>query len=295
MKGGVFALGNFDGVHRGHRAVVECAIENARKRGIPARVLTFEPHPRSFFQPKLAPFRLTPAPVKERLLKALGIDNVVTFPFTEKLADMPARAFVEDILLEKLGAQHVVAGHDFVFGHNRDGNVKKLASLLGGHGVGVSEVEELGGDGEEFSSTRIRELLLEGEVEAASAILGRDWSIEGTVVKGKALGGRVLGFPTANVSLGEYLRPKFGVYAVRAGRAGEPLTHRGVANIGLRPTVNDKDENLEVFLFDFDEDIYGQRWEFSLTHFIRPERKFDTLDALKAQIEEDVKAAKKYK
>jgi riboflavin kinase/FMN adenylyltransferase len=293
MKGGVFALGNFDGVHRGHRAVIKAAVEKARALNIPARVLTFEPHPRAFFQPNTAPFRLTPPKVKERLLKACGIDDVATLPFTEPIARMPARDFVDHILLERFGAQHLVAGHDFVFGHNRDGTMKKLAVMLAPHGVGLTEIEELGDDGEGFSSTRVRELLLEGEVEEAAKILGRYWSIEGTVGKGAGVGGNALGFPTANIALGIYLRPKFGVYAVRAGPVGEDLKIRGVANIGRRPTVNGKSENLEAYLFDFDENIYGQEWEFALTHFIRPERKFDSLKALRKQIEEDVGAAKR--
>ncbi len=293
MKGAVFALGNFDGVHLGHQAVLKAAVEKALELGVPSRALTFEPHPRTFFQPNLAPFRLTPSGSRERLIKACGVDDVVTLSFDTELAQMPAHEFVEKILVEQLCGQHIVAGHDFVFGHNRDGNMQKLAAQLEPLGIGVTEIEEMGEDGEVFSSSRVRELLLEGEVEAAAKILGRPWSIEGLVVHGNDLGGKSLGFPTANVCLNDYLRPKFGVYSVRAGRPGEALNLAGVANIGLRPTIGDHAENLEVHLFDFKEDIYGQTWEFALTHFIRPERKFDTLDALKAQIQKDIEAAKK--
>jgi len=291
-EGGVFALGNFDGVHRGHQAVIKAAVEKAGQMHFPARVLTFEPHPREFFQPNLPPFRLTPSKAKERLLLSLGIDDVATLPFTQEIAQMPAQDFVERILLKKFGARHLVAGHDFVFGHNRDGDMKKLKALLAPHKIGVTEIEAMGDDGEVFSSTRVRELLLEGEVEAAAKILGRDWSIEGTVVKGTGRG-RKIGIHTANIALNGYLRPKFGVYAVRAGKVGEALAYQGVANIGTRPTVNGKSENLEAHLFDFDRNIYGEDWEFALTHFIRSEKKFENLEVLKAQIEKDIATAKK--
>ncbi|MGB9152105.1 MAG: bifunctional riboflavin kinase/FAD synthetase [Alphaproteobacteria bacterium] len=291
-KGGVFALGNFDGVHRGHRIVVESAVEKARARNIPARVLTFEPHPRSIFQPDAPPFRLTPFAVKERLLKACGIDDVCVCPFTPEFAQLSAQDFVDHILLERFGAQHVVAGHDFVFGHKRGGNMQKLAAWLAPHGVEVTEIAPVADlDTNAFSATRIRQFLQMGKVAEALEMLGHDWSISGTVIKGQQRG-RTIGVPTANIALGEYLRPKFGVYAVRAGRAGEALTHRGVANIGLRPTVNGESENLEAHLFDFNQDIYGQEWEFALTRFIRPERKFDSFNALKAQIALDIEAAK---
>lgn len=293
MEGGVFALGNFDGVHRGHQAVVRETIKKAREIKASAKVLTFEPHPRSFFQPNLPPFRLTPPEVKERLLKALGIDQIVTLTFDANLAGMSAQEFVENLLIQKLKVQHIVAGNDFAFGRNRSGNMAKMEAWLAPHGIGVTEVGEMGEDGEVFSSSRARELLLEGEVEAAAKILGRPWSIEGTVVKGKGIGGKTFGFPTANICLGDYLRPKFGVYAVRAGKPGEALTVRGIANIGARPTFGEHSENLEAFLFDFDQDIYGQKWEFALTHFVRPERKFDSPEALKTQIEKDVATVRK--
>jgi riboflavin kinase/FMN adenylyltransferase len=206
---------------------------------------------------------------------------------------MSARDFVERVLIKDFDVQHLIAGHDFIFGHNRDGDMKKLAALLEPHKVPVTEIEGLGDDGEVFSSTRVRELLLEGEVEAAAIILGRDFSIEGTIVKGTQRGASRLGFPTANVDLGMYLRPKLGVYAVNAGKVGEALTYRGIANIGSRPTVKGEDENFEAYLFDFDRNIYGEKWEFALTRFIRPERKFDSLEALKAQIAKDVEAARK--
>jgi len=258
--------------------------------GVKARVMTFEPHPRVLFQPGVAPFRLTPAHAKIRLLADYGIHDVVVLPFNQTLAHLPAQEFVERVLHHELDAQHIVAGHDFVFGHNRNGDMKALAAWLEPKRVGVTEIAPLG-DGTVFSSTRIRELLKLGDPKAAAVILGREWSIVGTVMKG-AQRGRTIGVPTANIQLGDYLRPKFGVYAIRAGRIGEPLIHRGVANIGVRPTVDGQSENLEAHLFDFDSDIYDQVWEFALTDFIRAERKFEDINTLKTQIMQDITAAR---
>jgi len=293
MKGGVFALGNFDGVHRGHQAVIRAAVHKARELAAPARALTFEPHPRMFFHPKSAPFRLTPYPIKEALLKELGADEVIPLPFTAELAHMPAEKFVEDVLIGQFGAQHLVAGHDFIFGFKRGGDMAKLHAWLEPKGIGVTEIEPQGDGGEVFSSSEARELLLEGEVEAAAVILGRKWALQGKVVHGEARG-HIVGIPTANISLDDYLRPKFGVYAIEAGRVGEPMSYRGVANIGLRPTVDGKTENLEAHLFNFHEDIYGQEWQFALAHFIRPELKFDNLNDLKAQILKDIEGENNY-
>lgn len=292
MKGGVFALGNFDGVHRGHRAVIAAALDKARAVHAPLRVLTFEPHPRAFFHPNQPPFRLTPFKIKENLLKECGVDETIALPFDAELALMSARDFVERVLVERFGAQHVVAGHDFVFGAKRGGDMAKLAAWLEPLGVGVTEVGAMGDEGEVFSSTRVRELLLQGEAPEAAAILGRPWCVSGVVARGRGLG-RQWGVPTANIDLGEYLRPKFGVYAIEAGRLGEALTVRGVANIGLRPTVAGESDVFEAHLFDFARDIYGQEWQFALTRFIRPERRFDSPDDLKAQIARDIENARK--
>ncbi|MDE1900238.1 MAG: bifunctional riboflavin kinase/FAD synthetase [Alphaproteobacteria bacterium] len=291
-RGGVFALGNFDGVHRGHRAVLDAAIERARSLHVPARVLTFEPHPRALFWLDHAPFRLTPQAAKERLLKECGIDEVVVLPFSLDVAQMPPQDFAVRVLHETLGARHVVAGYDFTFGYKRGGDMARLGAWLKPYDVGVTDIAAQGApDGEVFSSTRIRAHLQQGEVEQAAAMLGHVWAIEGVVTQG-AQRGRTIGVPTANIALGDYLRPRFGVYAVRAGRAGEEMSYKGVANIGVRPTVGGVGENLEAHLFDFDGDIYGQVWQFALTRFIRPEMKFDGIDALKAQILRDIDAAK---
>jgi len=290
-KGGVFALGNFDGVHCGHRQVIAATMDAARLLNVPANILTFEPHPRSVFVPDASPFRLTPFDIKEKLLKACGIDEVIALPFTLDFAQMTAQDFVDDILLKHYGAQHIVAGHDFTFGHNRAGTMHKLAEWLAPHNIPVTAIAPVG-DGEAFSSTRIRAFLQQGDVASATAMLGHAWVIEGEIVKGMQRG-RTIGVPTTNISLGNFLRPKFGVYAVQAGRVGEALTLRGVANIGTRPTVDGVGENLEAHLFDFDQDIYGQKWQFALKRFIRPESKFETIDALKIQIARDIEAARR--
>jgi len=291
-KGGVFALGNFDSVHRGHQAVVKTAIDKARGIGLSSRVLTFEPHPRSILKPGLPPFRLTPAPAKIRLLKMLGIDDVIVLPFTLEFAQLSAADFVAQILLQKCKAQHVVVGFDFVFGHARGGNIENLRAWLGPSGVGVTEVTPFrDSKGEVMSTTRAREALQKGDLTTAAHILGRPWSIAGMVIEG-AQRGRAMSVPTANIALGEYLRPKFGVYAVNAGRVGQPLSYQGVANIGVRPTVDGTSELLEFHLFDFYGSIYGEEWEVELIDFLRPEATFPDLEALRGQIMQDIELAK---
>jgi riboflavin kinase/FMN adenylyltransferase len=291
-KGGVYALGNFDGVHRGHQAVVKAALDKARGINVPARVLTFEPHPRSLFKPDIAPFRLTPAPAKIRLLKALGIDEVIVRPFTPEFSQLSAQDFVQKVLLEDCGAQHVIAGFDFVFGHARGGNIRNLRSWLSPHNVGVTEVTPFRDSGGEImSSSRTREALQQGDLQTARHILGRPWSIEGIVEHGAGMG-RDLDAPTANIPLGEHLRPKFGVYAIHAGRVGGPMLWQGVANIGTRPTVGGKAELLDFHLFDFFDDIYGEEWEIELIHFLRPEQRFPDIASLRAQIAKDIETAR---
>jgi len=291
-KGGVFALGNFDGVHRGHQAVIKATIEKAHALGIPARVLTFEPHPRAFFKPNLPPFRLTPAPTKQRLLHALGINDVVVEPFTVEFSRLTASDFVEQILIKKFGVQHIVAGFDFVFGQGRGGDMKRLREWLAPHKIGVTEVAPFtDAQGEPVSSSRTRQALVEGDLKTVELILGRHWSIAGIVTQG-AQRGRTIGVPTANIALGEYQRPKFGVYAVMAGPAGRPQNIKGVANIGTRPTVDGKNEMLEVHLFDFNADIYGQEWEVALADFIRPEQAFPDFESLHTQIKQDIATAR---
>lgn len=292
IKGGVFALGNFDGVHRGHQAVVKIARERALGQNIPVRVLTLEPHPRTLFKPGIAPFRLTPVAAKIRLLQALGVDDVIVLPFSKEFSQFPAPDFVEQILIKTYGAQHIVAGFDFVFGHDRGGNMNNLRAWLAPHNIGVTEVTPFrDAQGEVMSSSRTREALQQGDLQTAEHILGRPWSIAGIVEQG-AQRGREMSVPTANISLGEYLRPKFGVYAVQASRIGATKKYQGVANIGVRPTVDGKSEMLEFHLFNFNGNIYGQEWEVELIDFLRPEMTFASMEDLRQQIMQDIEAAK---
>jgi len=291
-KGGVFALGNFDGVHRGHQAVIKTAKEKAQALGTPTHVLTLEPHPRSVLRPDIAPFRLTPAAAKQRLLMAAGADDVITLAFTAEFMRISAQTFVEDILIKTYGIQHAVAGFDFVFGYQRGGAMADLRRWLLPHGVGVTEVTPFrDSTGELMSSTRARDALRQGDLATAEHILGRPWAIAGIVQHGAKLG-RALSVPTANIALGDYLRPQFGVYAIQARRIGATALFQGVANIGLRPTVDGKSEMLEFHLFNFSGDLYGQEWEVELIDFIRPEQAFADLEALRSQIMQDIETAK---
>ena len=291
-QGGVLALGNFDGVHLGHQAVIAVTLDYARKHSIPARVLTLEPHPRSFLAAPQTPFRLTPPSVKNRLLQSLGIDEVITLDFSLALARQSPRDFVEQMLVEHYRVRHVVAGTDFVFGHERTGSMSDMRAWLAPHGIDVTEVPPLRDEtGEVISSSRVRAVLYQGDLDATRLLLGRPWSISGIIVRG-AERGRLLGFPTANMDLGEFMRPPFGVYTVMAHRVGDQTLHPGVANIGVRPTVNGKHERLEFHLFHFSGDLYDQEWEVELHHFLRPEQKFPNLEALQDQIIIDIDKAK---
>ena len=290
MRTAVLALGNFDGVHRGHQAVIRAAVDKAHAMNLSAHVLTFEPHPRALFQPNVAPFRLTPAADKERLLRALGIRHVIVQPFTKAFADLSADDFIDRVLREELDAQHVVAGFDFVFGKNRTGHMDLLRQKFGP--LGVTPVPHITDEaGKAYSSSRTREALRKGDLETAAHILGRPWSLSGVIRQG-AQRGRTIGVPTANMGLGDYLRPKFGVYAITARQVGTEKLWRGVANIGARPTVDGQTETLEFHLFDFNADIYGETWDVALHFFIRPEQTFSGLDALRQQIEKDCVTAK---
>ena len=284
-QGGVVALGNFDGVHRGHQAL----LARAASMGAPLVALTFEPHPRRFFVPDTGPFRLTLPPAKERLLAEYGVQAVLAQSFDAEFAALAAEAFVDDVLLKGLGARHVVCGYDFTFGARRGGNVEKLREMGQARGLGVTVLDPVMREGEIYSSTRIREALRAGMTREAAELLGHAWEIEGAVEQGDQRG-RTIGFPTANVALGEHLRPRFGVYAVRALVEGE--WKNAVANLGKRPTVGKLQENFEVHLFDFAGDLYGRTIRAQLVDFIRPEMKFAGLDALKAQIAADGQAAR---
>jgi riboflavin kinase/FMN adenylyltransferase len=290
-KGGAVALGNFDGVHTGHQALIGHAKARAEALGAPLVALTFEPHPRRFFVPDTGPFRLTLPPAKERLLGECGVRAVLAQRFDEAFAALPPDTFIDGVLLEGLGARHVVCGYDFTFGARRGGNVEHLREQGRAKGFGVSVLDPVMREGEIYSSTRIREALRAGWASEAAELLGRDWEIEGEVELGDQRG-RTIGFPTANVALGEHLRPRFGVYAVRALVDRENEWRPAVANLGRRPTFGKLRENFEVHLFDFAGDLYGKVMRVALVDFIRPEMKFGGLDQLKAQIAADAQAAR---
>ena len=285
-RGAVVAIGNFDGVHLGHRAVIGEAGAIAHATARPWGVLTFEPHPRRFFKPDTPPFRLTPFHAKARLIFGLGVDTIFVQRFDRAFSSLTAEAFITDVLAGGIGARHVVAGYDFVFGKGRGGDCAMLLNFgrrLGFDFTAVRAQEDTGGAA--YSSTRVREALTDGRPRDAAAILGRPFAIEGRVVEGDRRG-RTIGFPTANVLLGAYQRPKLGVYAVRVRGAGAKV-HAGVANVGRRPTFAGEREQLEVFLFDFQGDLYGRRLTVELIDFLRPEKKFDGIGQLKAQIAAD--------
>jgi riboflavin kinase / FMN adenylyltransferase len=290
-RGGVVAIGNFDGIHLGHQFVIAEAGALARVANAPHAVLTFEPHPRSVFQPNAAPFRLTPFRVKAELLRGLGVGLLYNLHFDLEFAALSAEDFVRQVLVGGLGLREAVVGYDFVFGHRRQGNAALLTRMGEALGFGVTIVEPVQQGSEIYSSTRIRALLVEGKPRAAAALLGRPWEIDGRVEQGDRRG-RTIGFPTANIELADYLRPAAGVYAVRAAIGRDGAWRDGVANLGLRPTFGGSDLRLEVHLFDFAGDLYGRHLRVALVDYIRPERKFAGLDALKAQIAADAMQAR---
>lgn len=293
-RGTVAAIGNFDGIHLGHRAVIETTRKRAADLGRPLSVITFEPHPRSFFQPDLPPFRLTPRAAKARQLEALGVDFLFTLPFDAAMAALSAEEFVARVLADGLGIRHAVVGYNFAFGHRRRGDVQMLQDLAKDNGFDVDPVSAVeSADRMVYSSSLIRMMLSRGEPRQAAALLGREWEVEGLVQGGKRLG-NTIGFPTANLALGEYLRPALGVYAVRCGveEGGVTRWYGGAANYGKRPTVDGQGELLEAHLFDFSGDLYGRNLRVAFVERLRAEKKFDGLDALKAQIAEDCRAAR---
>jgi len=291
-RGAVVALGNFDGVHRGHAAVIGQAAALAETLGAPAGAAVFSPHPRRVFAPDTPPFALMNNAQRVRALEAEGAQIVHHITFDAMLAAMSPQTFVEEVLYAGLGLKGVVTGSDFCFGKGRAGSVYDLQTLCADRGIKtrIADAVSASGDAEKISSSAVRNALREGRPEIAAALLGRAFAIEGEVFTGDQRG-RVLGFPTANVALGDYLRPAFGVYATRSRLADGRLIP-GVANLGRRPTVDGHSERLEVHLFDFDADLYGQTLETELVAFIRPEQKFDGLDALKAQIAADSDSAR---
>lgn len=290
LRGGVVALGNFDGFHRGHQAVVARARALARELGRPLIVATFDPHPVRFFQPDAPPFRLTSLDQRERLFAAAGADAMLVFGFDAALAAVSPEEFVAERIAQRTGASLLVTGQDFTFGKGRAGNVRVLAELGARHGIRTEAVAAVADGGGPVSSSRIRDALKAGDCEAAEALLTRPFAIEGVVQHGDKLG-RELGFPTANLPFGPYLRPAFGVYAVRATLPGGVRVD-GVANLGVRPMIDPPKELIEPYFFDFSGDLYGRTIEVELVRFLRPEARFEGLEALKAGIARDCAAAR---
>jgi len=293
-RGAAIALGNFDGVHLGHQAVIGETIRIARALGAPAAILTFEPHPREILAPGGRPFRLTPFRVKARLAMALGVDHLVVLRFSPEFAARSAGDFVDKILIKALSVGHVVTGGNFRFGHGREGDVAFLRRAAAAHGFGMTAMAPVAApDGAQCSSSAVRARLAEGDMKGAAMLLGRPWSVEGRVRRGDARG-RVIGFPTANLAVGRLLLPPLGVYAVRvtARLDGGEARLEGVANLGRRPTFAGEEVRLEVHLFDFAGDLYGRRLCVDFIDGVRPERRFDGLESLKAQIEADCAEAR---
>jgi riboflavin kinase / FMN adenylyltransferase len=292
-RGAAVAMGSFDGVHLGHQQVIELAARAANDLGAPLGVITFDPHPRVYFRPDEPAFRLMKTDQQARALEKLNVDILYVLPLEAELAGMTDREFATQVLHEGLGARHVAVGFDNSFGKNRTGTPDTMRQYGQELGFGVSVAEPVGdGGGEKFSSTAVREALRDGHPEVAAEILGRPFAIEGPVQRGRQLG-RKLGFPTANIDLADYVSPRFGVYAVRT-RLSDGRQFDGVANIGVNPTVQGITRPLlEVWLFDFDEDIYDRIIETDLVAFLRPEEKFESLDVMTEQVMKDADNARR--
>ena len=291
LRGGVIALGNFDGFHAGHQAVVGRAVRHAQDEGRPAIVATFDPHPVRFFKPDVPPFRLTTLDQRQELFAAAGADAMLVLPFDAALAGTTAEDFITKLLLDRYGAAGVVTGADFVFGKGRGGDVVTLADHARRLGFFTEMVAPVDDTQEVISSSRIREALQTGDCEAAKRLLTRPFTVRGIVQHGDK-NGRLLGFPTANLEMGQYLRPRYGIYAV-TGRLPDGRILKGAANLGIRPSFDPPKELLEPHFFDFAEDLYEQEIDVAFHAFIRPEAKFDDMDALMTQIAADCDAAKR--
>ena len=292
LRGAVIALGNFDGFHLGHQAVAGEAIRWAQAEGRPSIIATFDPHPVSFFKPDLAPFKLTTLEQRQELYLAAGATAMLVFHFDAELAGTSAEDFIARILIERFGAHGVVTGGDFTFGKGAKGNVDLLRSLGGELGLQSRVVDAVAEGGEVVSSSRIRQALRDGDPQEAARLLTRPFAIRGIVEHGDKRG-RTIGYPTANLGVENYLRPRYGIYAVtgRILATGEVL--QGAANIGIRPQFEPPKELLEPFFFDFKGDLYGQEIEVAFHHYLRGEAKFDSLEALIEQMDRDCAEARR--
>ncbi len=292
-KGTVIALGNFDGLHRGHQVVINKAAEVAREENAPLAVACFRPHPSQFFNPDAPPFRLMSARVRARILKDMGVKIIYEIPFDKAMTQMDDEAFVETVLHKGLGIKHVVVGTDFRYGKQRCGDFDSLVKHCEERGIGVTGVIpiSLHQSYGKYGSTEIREALRAGDVFFAAHMLSRPWIVDGEVMRGDQLG-RTLGFPTANLYFNDRIWPKAGIYAAECRLEGEDIWRKGIAYVGERPTVDGKDHRLEMHIFDFDADIYGRMLDVAFRTFIREDVKFDGLEALKAQMQKDCDGAR---
>jgi riboflavin kinase/FMN adenylyltransferase len=291
-RGCVATIGNFDGVHLGHQAVIGQLAEKADDMNLPAVVISFEPQPLEYFAPGKAPSRLTRFREKLQALKRYAVDRVLCLPFNSKLANLAYKDFIQQILVDGLGVKYLVVGDDFRFGKNREGHFEHLVEAGKEHDFQVVNMHTFAIDNERVSSTRIRHALEQGDMEKAEQLLGRDYRMSGRVAHGEKLG-RELGYPTANIHIHRKVSPLQGIFAVEVfGLEKEPL--QGVASIGTRPTVGGTKVILEVFLFDFDRDIYGKHLQVSFLYKIRDEEHFESLDVLKENIADDVEKAKAF-
>ncbi|MBL0370579.1 bifunctional riboflavin kinase/FAD synthetase [Rhizobium sp. KVB221] len=292
LQGGVLAIGNFDGVHRGHQAVLSRALEIASDRKIPSLVLTFEPHPRTIFTPDKPVFRITPAPLKAQILEKMGFNAVLEYPFDRTFAGRSAEEFIQSVLIDWIDAKEIVTGFDFHFGKGREGGPAYLLAAGGRHGFGVSLIDAFRDENTDvISSSRIRSLISEGDMVETAGLLGYRYTVQSPVIHGQKLG-RTLGFPTANMALPVDVQLKAGIYAVRF-RLEDGRVFDGVSSFGYRPTVTDHGAALlETMLFDFSGDLYGQTCSVSFFGFLRPEMKFDGLEPLVEQMNRDVEEAR---
>jgi riboflavin kinase / FMN adenylyltransferase len=290
LRGAVLALGNFDGYHLGHQAVAGEAIVQAKAAGRPAIIATFDPHPVRYFVPDAAPFRLTSLDQRQRLFAAAGADAMLVFDFNAALAATTADDFIAKLLVARLGVSAVVTGEDFTFGKGRGGNIGVLREVGAAHGLTATALGPVSDDGGVISSSRIRAALQAGDCDTANRLLTRPFAVKGVVQHGDK-NGRLLGFPTANIDMGNYLRPRYGIYAVK-GRLPDGRVLNGAANLGIRPSFDPPKELLEPHFFDFAEDLYGQTIAVEFHAFIRGEAKFDSMDALMAQMQADCEVAR---
>ncbi len=291
LRGGIAALGNFDGFHLGHQAVAGEAIAQAKARGVPAIIATFDPHPVRHFAPDAPPFRLTSLDQRQRLFEAAGADAMLVFEFGAELASTSAQDFIAKLLVERLGLSGVVTGEDFTFGKARGGNIGVLKTEGAALGLDCTAVGPVSDADGVISSSRIRDALITGDCATAAKLLTRPFAVEGFVQHGDK-NGRLLGFPTANIDMGSYLRPAYGVYAVR-GRLADGRLLDGAANIGIRPQFDPPKELLEPHFFDFDGDLYGATIEVEFHAFLRGEAKFEDMDGLMMQIAADCEQARR--